>query len=172
MMFGNGWRQHIEERQDRIESSVNQLTSVVGDIGGKIDKLTEGMTDTGERAAQRAQAVKSELREETDRKSKERNGMLQVGIGVLGAIGLIVTALTGPWKEKLETTSTGQASDTAAIAAVREVLAQQGAGIGRNQASIDIMREANHLRDAELREHDQDIAFARGVAAARAQPTR
>ncbi|WP_281045890.1 hypothetical protein [Sphingomonas oryzagri] len=166
-MFGNGWRQHIEERQDRIESSVNQLTSVVGDIGGKIDKLSEGMTDTGERAAQRAQAVKAEMRDETDRKSKERNGMAMIGFGLLSAIALIVAALTGPWKEKLETTSTGQAADTAAIAAVREVLAQQGAGIGRNYDSNEIAREKNKAQDEQLRQVQHDEAYMQGWMSAR-----
>jgi len=40
-------------------------------------------------------------------------------------------------EEKLKTTATGQSTDTAAIAAVREVLAQRGAGIGRNYDSIE-----------------------------------
>lgn len=63
-----------------------------GDIGGKIDKLIEAMTDTGERAAQRVQTVKSKMLDETDRKSEECNGMAMIGFSLLSAIALIVAA--------------------------------------------------------------------------------
>lgn len=154
-MFNGGG---TKERVSRLENGMVELRSDVGAISGKIDKLVEGLSSTDGRAAERAQSVKVEMREETERKSKERNSAIQVGVGILGAICLIVAALTGPWKEKLETTSTGQSADTAAISAVREVLAQQGAAIGRNGDSIDLARDKNRLQDTELKDHDRQIA--------------
>lgn len=164
-MFNSGWRQHIEDRQTSLEASVNDLRGDVGAIGSKIDKLVSGLSDTGERAAQRAHAVKTELRDEGQRKAQERGDLLKNGLALMGGVALLVSALVGPYKGQLETTTIGQRADTVAVAAVREVLAQQGAGIGRNQAAIDIQRENAKIRDAELREHDQDIAFLKGELA-------
>lgn len=166
-LLSNGWRQHIEERQTRLEGTVNEIRGVVGSLGsdvsalgGKIDRLADGLTDTAETSATRATAVKTELRDETDRKAKERNGMAMVGIGMIGAIGLIVAALTGPWKERLETTAQGQQTDTASIAAVREVLAQQGAGIGQ-------VHDQSNENDKRLRAVEADEAFQSGWMTAR-----
>lgn len=169
MFSGRGWRQHIEDRQTSLETSVNELRSDVGQIGSKIDTLVSGLSDTGERAAQRAHAVKTELRDEAERKARERGDLLKNGLALMGGVALLVSALVGPYRGQLETTTVGQRADTVAIAAVREVLAQQGAGIGRNQAAIDIQRENGKTRDAELRAHDQDLAFIKGVMAARGE---
>ena len=65
-------------------------------------------------------------------------------------------------EEKLATTTTGQSADAPAIAAVREVLAQQGAGIGRNYDSIEIDREKNKSQDAQFRQITHDDAYMQG----------
>lgn len=152
----------LETNLSALTKDLGEVRDVVGGLGGKIDKLVDGLSSTDDKAAGRAQAVKGEMREETDRKSKERSSMVQIGIGILGAIGLIVTALTGPWKEKLETTATGQIADTASISAVREVLAQQGAAIGRNQDTLEINREKNRLQDQQLRDEDEKSSYMAG----------
>lgn len=174
MFFQRG----LHGRVTKLETDVAAIGTDVKDVqagqfalGGKIDKLVEGLTSTDGRAAERAHAVKSELREEAEKKGRERSELFKNGLALIGGVTVIVGALVGPYIGQLNTTTSGQRADTVAVAAVREVLAQQGAGIGRDQAAIDIIRENNRIRDAELREHDQDIAFAKGVAAARAVPT-
>jgi hypothetical protein len=162
-MFNGGTR----ERVSRLEDGMVELRSDVSKMDGKLDKLVDALSSTDGRAAERAQSVKTEMREESERKSKERTAFAMFAFGLLSAIALIVVALTGPYIQKLETTATGQSVDMAAISAVREVLAQQGAAIGRNGDSIDLAREKNRLQDAELRDHDRDDAAIKQALADR-----
>lgn len=162
----------LENDVAMIGTDVKDVQTVVGGLGGKIDKLVDGLSNTDGRAAERAHAVKIEMREEGDRKSKERTSAAMIAFGLLSAIALIVAALTGPWKEKLESTSNGQNADSARISEVREVLAQQGAAIGRAQAGLDIARDKGAQRDDELRQHDQELFYMKGVMAAKGWPTK
>jgi len=165
VVFNQGWRQHIEDRQTSLETSVNELRGDVGAIGGKIDKLVEGMSSTDGRAAERAQAVKVEMRDETERKSKERTSLLMAAFGMLSAISIVVAAFCGPYVSQINSTAHGQQDDTFRIGQVRETIA----GLGANQGQ---MQNDDKARDAELREHDQDLAFMKGAMAAKGWPTR
>jgi len=174
-MFENRLAPRVSKLEDRftaIDGRLDSVETAVGGLGGKIDKLVGELTNTDGRAAQRAQAAKTEMREETDRKAKERSSMMRDGLALLGGVGLIVTALVGPYRERLSSTAQGQQADTVAISAVREVLAQQGAAIGHNDAELDAQRDTDKRHEAELREHDRDLAYERGFRDARAGARR
>jgi hypothetical protein len=98
-MFNRGLAPRVDKLEERfttLGASVDELRADVGGLGGKIDRLADGLSNTGERAAQRAHAVKVEMRDETDRKAKERGEWLKGGLGLLGGVALVVAALTGP----------------------------------------------------------------------------
>ena len=56
-----------------IGTDVKDVQTVVGGLGGKIDKLVDGLSSTDGRAAERAQAVKVEMRDEHDRPRLNHN---------------------------------------------------------------------------------------------------
>ncbi len=141
-----------------IGTDVKDVQTVVGGLGGKIDKLVDGLSSTDGRAAERAQAVKVEMRDEHDRKAKERSGYLTSGLALLGAMSIVIAAFCGPYVSEIRSTSQGQADNTFKIGQVRETLAEQGADLSKHQFELDVARDRNHIQDAELREHDQAIA--------------
>ncbi|WP_010186027.1 hypothetical protein [Sphingomonas sp. PAMC 26605] len=162
----------IPSRVRALESSVtsigNDLKDVradVSSVAGKIDKLVDGLTQTDGRVAERAQAVKLEIREEGDRKARDRSELFKSGAVLLGAIGLVVGAFGGPYLAKLDATSTGQRETTTAVSAVREVLAQQGAEIARNRDSLDTSRDRNRRQDEQLIDINTRVARIEGARA-------
>ena len=174
-MFGRGHGPRIQKLEDRFTAMDERVEGVVQQLGGidsKIDQLIGDMSSSGDRAAQRAQAVKIEIGEESQRKAREKSELFKNGLALMGGIALIVTALVGPYRERLDTTAQGQQADTAAIAAVREVLAQQGAEEGRLQASQEIQRDTGVRRDTQLREHGEDLAYTKGIMAAKGWPAK
>lgn len=161
---------NIPDRVARLETSVasigddvKDLRGEIGGMGGKLDKLVDGLTQTDGRVAERAQAVKAEIRDEGDRKARDRSELFKNGLALFGAIALVVGAFGGPYLAKLDATSTGQREATAAVSAVREVLAQQGAEIGRNRDSIDTSRERNRRQDDQLTDINTRVARMEGV---------
>ncbi len=164
-MFYRGLHGRVSKLENdvaAIGTDVKDVQTVVGGLGGKIDKLVDGLSSTDGRAAERAQAVKTEMRDEHDRKSKERGGYLTSGVALLGAMSIVVAAFCGPYVSKINATAQGQADDTFKIGQVRETLAEQGADVSKQQTMLDLSRERNRIQDAELREHDQDIAWMKG----------
>jgi hypothetical protein len=164
-MFDRGHDVRITKLEDRftaMDERLEGVESAVGGLGGKIDKLVGELTNTDGRAAERAQAVKGEIRDENDRKAKERFSLLSAGGGLITVVVLIVAAFCGPYLSRLDATSKGQADDTFRIGQVRETLSMQGADIARDHDALEIVRDRNHIQDAELREHDRDIAHMQG----------
>lgn len=162
----------IPRRVLALESSVtaigNDLKDVradVSSVAGKIDKLVDGLTQTDGRVAERAQAVKAEIRDEGDRKARDRSELFKSGLALFGAIGLVVGAFGGPYLAKLDATSTGQRETTTAVSAVREVLAQQGAEIARNRDSLDTSRDRNRRQDEQLTDLNTRVARIEGARA-------
>jgi hypothetical protein len=148
---------NIPDRVSRLEVSVatigadvKDLNGAMGAFGGKLDKLVDGLTQTDGRVAERAQAVKLEIREEGDRKARDRSELFKSGLALFGAISVVVGCLCGPYLAKLDATATGQQADTRAVSAVREVIAQQGAEIGRNRDSLETSRDRNRKQDEQL----------------------
>ena len=81
---------------------------------------------------------------------------------LLGFVLLVVAAFCGPYLNKINSTQ-GQQDDTYRIGQVRETIAGMGANEGQ-------MQNDNRTRDAELREHDRDLAFMKGALAAKGWP--
>lgn len=165
---------NIPDRVARLETSVasigddmKDLRGEIGGMGGKLDRLVDGLTQTDGRVAERAQAVKLEIREEGDRKARDRSELFKNGLALLGGIGLVVGFLCGPYLAKLDATSTGQQADTRAVSAVREVLAQQGAEIGRNRDSLDTSRDRNRKQDDQLIDLNTRVARIEGARGTR-----
>lgn len=162
----------IEQRQERLETTVDGLradvgglVSAIGDQGDKVDQLVRGLsTETT--------TVKNEIREENDRKSRDRSSLLRDGLALVGTVIVIVGAFCGPYLAKINATSDSASDLVVKVGAIREVLAQQGADVGRNHDAIDIAREKNRLQDEQLRQNAQDIAFMQGVMADRGWPHR
>ena len=140
----------LENSVTSIGEDVKDLRGEIGGMGGKLDKLVDGLTQTDGRVAERAQAVKAEIRDEGDRKARDRSELFKNGLALFGGISLVVGCLCGPYLAKLDATSTGQREDTQAVSAVREVLAQQGAEIGRNRDGLETTRDRNRRQDEQL----------------------
>lgn len=155
----------LEGAVSSIDDGLKEVRGELSGIGGKIDDLVRGLTSTDGRAAERAQAVKAEIRDETDRKAKDRSELFKNGLALIGSVVLIVGAICGPYLTKLDQTAHGAEAATAAIAGVREVLAQQGAEIGRNRDASENARDKNRLQDERLLDLTQRIARAEGAAA-------
>lgn len=161
---------NIPDRVARLETSVTSigddvkdLRGEIGGMGSKLDKLVDGLTKTNGSVAERAQAVKVEIRDEGERKARDRSELFKNGLALLGGIALVVGFLCGPYLAKLDATSSAQRDATAAIAAVREVLAQQGAEIGRNRSSEENARERNRRQDEQLWDINTRVARAEGA---------
>lgn len=164
----------IPGRVARLEATVTSIgrdLSAMGvdmrDMGGKIDRLVDGLSNTDGRAAERAHAVKTEIRDEGDRKAKDRSELFKSGLALIGAVAMVVGALCGPYLAKLDATSTGQQADTKAIGAVREVIAQQGADIGRNRDQAEVGRDKNRWQDEQLLDLNSRVSRIEGRAGAR-----
>ncbi|KQS50975.1 MULTISPECIES: hypothetical protein [unclassified Sphingomonas] len=161
---------NIPDRVARLETSVEAigedvkgLNGAMGAFGGKLDKLVDGLTQTDGRVAERAQAVKAEIRDEGDRKARDRSELFKNGLALFGGISLVVGCLCGPYLAKLDATSIGQREDTQAVSAVREVLAQHGSEIGRNRDSIETSRERSRRQDDQLLDLNTRVARIEGT---------
>lgn len=171
----------LAPRVEKLEIEVGKLsanmTGLVGDVGEvksgmgsmatKVDQLVTALSSTDGKAAERAQAVKHEMREETDRKARDRSTLLKDGIAVAGFVALLVGAFCGPYLNKINATSDGQADNTRAIAAVRELLAQESAETARNHDAIDIARDKNRRQDDQLVGIDERLSHLEGERPAR-----
>lgn len=155
----------IPARVAALETSVQAIGTDVKGMSGQLDKVVAALTQTDGRVAERAQAVKSEIRDEGDRKAKDRSELFKSGLALIGGVAMIVTALCGPYLAKLDATSGQASAATQGVAAVREVLAQQGAGIGRNRDSLDIIRERNRRQDEQLNDLNTRVAHIEGARA-------
>ncbi len=164
---------NIPDRVLRLETSVTAigedvkgLNGAMGAFGSKLDKLVDGLTQTDGRVAERAQAVKAEIRDEGDRKARDRSEMFKNGLALFGGISLVVGCLCGPYLAKLDATSAGQREDTQAVSAVREVLAQHGSEIGRNRDSIETSRDRSRRQDDQLLDLNTRVARIEGARTA------
>lgn len=140
----------VEGAVEGLRGDFNRLDTSVSSFSGKLDQLVDAMQKGDSRTAERAQAVKFEIREEAQRKGQERSALFRDGLALVGAVAVIVTALGGPYVAKINATADGRGQDAAAISAVREVLAAQGAEIGRNTDQGTAMRDrVRHDEDAQ-----------------------
>lgn len=148
----------LERGQAAMGEAVEQVRAEVSAIGGKVDRLVDALSSTDERTAARAQAVKVEIRDESDRKARDRSDLFKNGLALLGGIAIVVSAIGGPYLGQLHATSVGQAEDSKAIAGVRELVATARADIDRQHDSGEIQRERNRTQDAELLDYGQRLA--------------
>ncbi len=153
----------LETSVTAIGEDVKTLAGNMGAFGSKLDKLVDGLTQTDGRVAERAQAVKAEIRDEGDRKARDRSELFKNGLALFGGISLVVGCLCGPYLAKLDATSAGQREDTQAVSAVREVLAQQGAEIGRNRDSIETSRDRMRRHDDQILDLNTRVARIEGA---------
>ena len=93
----------MEKRQTAVETSVNELRGEVSGLGnaianqgGKIDKLVDGLSSTGQQADRSAKEVGEQLRTEGDRKARERFNLIGAGCGLVTVTAIIVAAMCGP----------------------------------------------------------------------------
>lgn len=66
-----------------MNEGTDQVRADVSAIGGKVDKLVDALSSTDARTAERASAVKNEIRDESDRKAKNRDGLFKNSIALL-----------------------------------------------------------------------------------------
>ena len=160
------------QRVSRLEDGMAELKSDVSQIGGDVKTLVQALSNTSEKASEQAISVKAEIRDETDRKAKDRSSYLTGGLSLVGAVSIIVAAIGGPYVSQITSTAHEAADATFKIGQVRETLAEQGADVSRQQASLDLTRERNRIQDSELREHDQAVAAMKQALADRGMPIR
>lgn len=173
--------EQLAPRVEKLEIEVGKLTTgmagLVDDVGevkngmgsmaGKVDQLVAALSSTDGRAAERTEAMKGEIRQENERKARDRKDMFQQGLALIGTVVLVVGAIGGPYLNKINATSDGQADDTRAIGSVREVLAQVSAETTRNHDSLDIQRENNRIRDDRLWDLNTRVSRIEGGRLAR-----
>jgi hypothetical protein len=155
----------LAERVTRLETSVTSIGADLQEVregqtalGDKIDRLATSLTSTDGRAAERAQAVKAEIREESERKARDRSELFKSGLSLIGAIAIVVTALGGPYVAKIDQTSGATVEATRAIGELRAIDAQQSAEIARNRDSAEIGRERNRIQDEKLTTQGERIS--------------
>lgn len=153
----------LETSVTAIGADVKDLRGEIGGMGGKLDKLVDSLTQTDGRVAERARAVKLEIREEGDRKARDRSELFKSALALFGAIALVVGAFGGPYLAKLDAASSGQRDTAAAVAGVREILAQHGADIGRNHDALELSRERNRRQDDQLYDLNTRVAHIEGA---------
>lgn len=161
----------IPERVSRLEASVAGIVEDVREvrdgqtaIGRQIDELAKTLTSTDGKVAERAAAVKHELREEAERKARERSDLLKNGAGLVTVMALIVAAFCGPYLNKLNATADGQATDMKGISELRELVAADHAQVQRNSDALEIARDKNRWQDDHLFELVRAQAFDEGAA--------
>lgn len=159
----------LPERVQRLEGVVAAMADDLADVRTgqgkvetKVDQIFELLSSTDNRAAERAQTVKIEMREETQRKQAERSDLIKNCCIVLGAIVAVVAGLGRPYATQLEATSSALGETTRAVAQVRELIAADHAEITRNHDSIEIAREKNRVQDDRLFDLSQRLARAEG----------
>jgi hypothetical protein len=152
----------LEGAVDQIGTEVAEVRSMVGGIGTKIDSLFGQMQTGDQRTAERAQAVKVEIRDEADRKSRERNELFKGALAAIGGIAIVVAAVAGPYASKINSTTDAREQDGKDIGDVRQILAQQGADITRNRDSQDIGREARRRDEDQLVDVQTRLAHLEG----------
>lgn len=160
----------LPDRVLRLEASVQSIGDDLADVrrgqdvlGAKIDRLVDGLTSTDGRAAERAQAVKTEIRDETARKAGERSDLFKTGLAMVGAIAVIVAALGGPYVAKLDGLSATLRENSQALGQVRELLAADRAEISRNRDSIEIARDRGGRHAEQLLDLSQRLARIEGA---------
>lgn len=157
----------LETSVTAIGEDVKDLAGNMGAFGSKLDKLVDGLTQTDGRVAERAQAVKAEIRDEGERKARDRSELFKNGLALCGMISLVVGCLCGPYLSKLDATSAGQREDTQAVSAVREVLAQHGSEIARNRDSLETTKDRDRRRDDQLWDIVSRVSRIEGARPAR-----
>lgn len=150
-------------RVDRLEAQVGGLVVDVGDVKSAVNKIADALGTSSERAAESAIKVKTEIREDTERKSRDFGELIKRACALVGVIALVAGALFGPYKGILEATASGREDDARAIAAVREIIAAQGADLGRLKDMQDITRDRNRRQDDQLTDHERRIAHVEGA---------
>ena len=133
-------------------------------LGGKIDQVVQALSGTDGRVAERAAAVKEELRQEAERKTRERSDMFKNGAALVGLTVTVVAAFCGPYLNKVNATADGIAAATAQLAGVSERVASDHAEIVRNRDSLDIAREKNRWQDDQILGLTRAQAYADGAA--------
>jgi len=138
----NGRVVHLEEGQQRLFTEVGSLRSELAGIGGKIDKIADSLATVAPAAEATADRVRLEIREEQDRKARDRSDLFKNALAGLGGVALIVTAIGGPWVARVGALEQGQSRVYDSMSTLRQDVTRLTVDAERNRDAIAELRRA------------------------------